>query len=249
MVRLKDSKKRVKYKGGEIFFVDNISCMLLTSAFLYAKFSPVPSTAAGASVFSSGLASISCTGSGPWWNSLCSFPEWRSKTNCFNLPGTLRKKWIIVGSNFYWNTFKVPQWSLYTGPFAPHSPAPHCSLCTSAAFIHSLTPQLMGKRFMSMIWMRWFHSVLTHSASTKRSETYVKSAMLGKMYMWRNESMARTGRSPSVLPKWWRGCENFWPSATRKLTLVRSSNSSPAAIWVNLATTCRSKQSDHILAG
>ncbi len=30
-------------------------------------------------------------GSGPWWNSRCSFPEWRSNTNCLSLPGTLEK--------------------------------------------------------------------------------------------------------------------------------------------------------------
>lgn len=28
-------------------------------------------------------------GSGPWWNSRWSFPEWRSNTNCLNLLGTL----------------------------------------------------------------------------------------------------------------------------------------------------------------
>lgn len=30
-------------------------------------------------------------GSGPWWNSRWSFPEWRSNTNCLSLPGTLQK--------------------------------------------------------------------------------------------------------------------------------------------------------------
>lgn len=28
-------------------------------------------------------------GSGPWWNSLCNFPECRSKTNCLSFPGIL----------------------------------------------------------------------------------------------------------------------------------------------------------------
>lgn len=28
-------------------------------------------------------------GSGPWWNSLCNFPECRSNTNCLSFPGTL----------------------------------------------------------------------------------------------------------------------------------------------------------------
>ena len=28
-------------------------------------------------------------GSGPWWNSRCNFPEWRSNTNCLSLPGIL----------------------------------------------------------------------------------------------------------------------------------------------------------------
>ena len=30
-------------------------------------------------------------GSGPWWNSLCNFPECKSSTNCFSLPGTLEQ--------------------------------------------------------------------------------------------------------------------------------------------------------------
>lgn len=41
------------------------------------------------------LGSLTCpgvlsVGSGPWWNSRCSFPEWRSNTNCLSFPGTLK---------------------------------------------------------------------------------------------------------------------------------------------------------------
>ena len=31
-------------------------------------------------------------GSGPWWNSLCSFPECKSNMNCFSFPGILKLK-------------------------------------------------------------------------------------------------------------------------------------------------------------
>ena len=34
---------------------------------------------------------VMSVGSGPWWNSRWSFPEWRSNTNCFNLPGILQR--------------------------------------------------------------------------------------------------------------------------------------------------------------
>lgn len=35
-------------------------------------------------------------GSGPWWNSLCNFPEWRSRTNCLSFPGILRTHINII---------------------------------------------------------------------------------------------------------------------------------------------------------
>ena len=66
-----------------------------------------------------------------------------------------------------------------TGPFAPpfarllapliHSLALHCSLCSRTplrsfvcSLAHSITPELMGKWFMSMNWMRRFHIIWTN---------------------------------------------------------------------------------------
>ena len=33
-------------------------------------------------------------GSGPWWNSLCNLPEWRSAINCLTNPGVLKEKYV-----------------------------------------------------------------------------------------------------------------------------------------------------------
>ena len=44
------------------------------------------------------------------------------------------------------------------------------------------------------------------------------------MYICLKLSMASTGRSFTVLPKWWSGWVNFEPSAVRKLTLSENTN-------------------------
>ena len=53
--------------------------------------------------------------------------------------------------------------------------APHCSLCSRAplrSFVRSLalslSPELLGKRFMAMEWMRRFHIISTHCAMIPR---------------------------------------------------------------------------------
>ena len=73
-----------------------------------------------------------------------------------------------------WETFRT-QWfrtlwnrDVSTGPLAPplarslapltHSLAPHCSVA------HSLAPELMGKKFLSIKATRRFHTFSTHSA-------------------------------------------------------------------------------------
>ena len=59
-----------------------------------------------------------------------------------------------------------------------HLLAPHYSLCSRAplrsfarSLVHSLAPELMGQKFLSLNWTRRFHSVSSHCAMrTKRKE-------------------------------------------------------------------------------
>lgn len=48
-------------------------------------------------------------GSGPWWNSRWSLPEWRSKTNCFSLPGTLKTQKHMLDINHLLSNLRFVQ--------------------------------------------------------------------------------------------------------------------------------------------
>ena len=71
---------------------------------------------------------------------------------------------IIVAHLISRKDMKLTHWAL--GHLLPtHSLALHCLLCSQTllhSLAHSLVPTLMGKRFMSINWMRRFYKVSTH---------------------------------------------------------------------------------------
>ena len=79
-----------------------------------------------------------------------------------------------------WNR-RVEYWAicLLTHSLIPltHSLALHCSL-RSPAPLRSLTPEHLGKRIMSMNWMRRFYTVSAHSAMDQNSQKGIDRSMI-----------------------------------------------------------------------
>lgn len=80
--------------------------------------------------------------------------------------------------------------------------------------------KIIHQRFTTFATHRWSFPLYKSFRNSLSFPGVYMSLKLGKRYMWRNESIAISGKSDWLFPRWCNGWAKRSPSATRKLMLA-----------------------------